>query len=150
MNVIKRVLIFTAVVITAASCTTMNQSLREPSARMEWKKDDFTYSAQVTGEATTTKILGVDWERLFLKKSASTDGKGLSGIPVIGLISPIIGSIGSDGTSGYALYDLLQKNPGYDVVFYPQYETKVVKPIGLGFIYKITTVKATAKLAKIK
>jgi hypothetical protein len=41
-------------------------------------------------------------------------------------------------------------NPGYDVVFYPQYETKVFKPVvGIGFIVTITSVKTTARLGKL-
>lgn len=44
----------------------------------------------------------------------------------------------------------MDNNPGYDVIFYPQYETKVVKNIlGLGFLSKITTVKTTARLGKL-
>ena len=44
----------------------------------------------------------------------------------------------------------MSQNKGYDVVFYPQYETKVQKPaLGIGFITKITTVKTTARLGKL-
>lgn len=42
----------------------------------------------------------------------------------------------------------MNANPGYDVVVYPQYETKIERPIGLG-IFKITTVKVTARLGKL-
>jgi hypothetical protein len=57
----------------------------------------------------------------------------------------------SDKTANYSLYELMTNNPGYDVVFYPQYETKVLKPIlGIGFLTKITTVKTTARLGKLK
>jgi hypothetical protein len=56
-----------------------------------------------------------------------------------------------DKTANYALYELMQKNPGWDVVFYPQFETKIEKPVlGIGFIYKTSTVTTTARLAKIK
>jgi hypothetical protein len=45
----------------------------------------------------------------------------------------------------------MSKNPGYDVVFYPQYEKHVRRPIlGIGFIYKKTTVIAKARLGKLK
>jgi hypothetical protein len=44
---------------------------------------------------------------------------------------------------------LMANNPGYDVVMYPQYVTTKVKPAGIGFFYKITTVKVTARLAKL-
>jgi hypothetical protein len=41
-------------------------------------------------------------------------------------------------------------NPGYDVIFYPQYETIISKPLLLGCIVKITKVKTTARLGKLK
>lgn len=64
---------------------------------------------------------------------------------------PVIGSVMFDKTSNYALFELMSKNEGYDVVFYPQYEIKVLKPIlGIGFLTKITTVKTTARLGKLK
>ena len=44
----------------------------------------------------------------------------------------------------------INANKGNDVILYPQYETKVVKPIGIEFIFKTTTVKATARLGKLK
>ncbi len=45
---------------------------------------------------------------------------------------------------------MIQKNPGYDIVFYPQYEIKKIKPAGLGFFYKKVEVKVTGRLCKIK
>jgi hypothetical protein len=46
---------------------------------------------------------------------------------------------------------MMKNNPGYDVVFYPQYEAIVKRPvIGIGLIYKKITVKATARLGKMK
>jgi hypothetical protein len=63
---------------------------------------------------------------------------------------PVVGNVLGDKTSNYALYELMNNNPGYDVIFYPQYEVKVVKPIiGIGFLTKITTVKTTARLGKL-
>jgi hypothetical protein len=56
---------------------------------------------------------------------------------------PDIGDYIQDQTANYALYNLMQNNEGYDVVFYPQYKTKVQRPIGLG-IYTITAVEVTA------
>jgi len=63
---------------------------------------------------------------------------------------PVVGNMVADKTANYALYELMSGNPGYDVVFYPQYETKVFKPIlGIGFFTTITTVKTTARLGKL-
>jgi hypothetical protein len=68
----------------------------------------------------------------------------LASLPVVG------GFVSGDKTVNYSLYEMMNANPGYDVVFYPTYEIKVVKPIiGLGFILKITHVKSTARLGKL-
>ncbi|MDI9340663.1 MAG: hypothetical protein QM534_08825 [Sediminibacterium sp.] len=147
----KKVLALLAVVmLIASSCTNINKSMREPNMRLNFEKKDFTLSDQVTGEATQTKILGIDFKRLFLKESGSTRSDNVATLLPINLAAiPVIGGFVVDQTSGYALWDMMKKNPGYDVVLYPQFETTIKRPIGLGFIYKITTVKATARLAKL-
>lgn len=137
--------------IFAVSCTNINKSMREPNTRLNLQKSDFTLSDQVIGEASSTKILGIDFARLFMKKSANVNKDGASAGPLgISIASiPVIGGVIIDKTASYALYDIMEKNKGYDVVFYPQYEVTVRRPIGLGFIFKITTVKATARLGKL-
>lgn len=148
-NIFSKLAIFVAVVAALSSCTSINNSMREPFARVEFTKADFTLSNQVSAEATSTKILGIDWERLFMKKTGTVSGGMPSGLINLANL-PVIGTVLTDKTANYALYELMANNAGYDVIFYPQYETKVVKPIALGFIYKKTTVKATARLAKFK
>lgn len=147
----KKVFALLAVVmLIASSCTNINKSMREPNMRLNFEKKDFTLSDQVTGEATQTKILGIDFQRLFLKESGSTKSDNIVAAFPINLASiPVIGGFLVDQASGYALWDMMKKNPGYDVVLYPQFETTIKRPIGLGFIYKVTTVKATARLAKL-
>jgi hypothetical protein len=44
---------------------------------------------------------------------------------------------------------MMKKNPSYDVIFYPQYKTTIKRPIGIGFLYKVITVKATARPGKL-
>lgn len=131
-----------AVFIT--SCST-HRLMREPNVRVELNRNDFTLSEQVSAEATTLKVLGIDWERLFNKKSAdiSKDGKSFT---INFAKIPVIGSVFIDKTGNYALYELMQKNEGYDVVFYPQYE-KVKKRY---ILFSKTTVKVTARLGKMK
>ena len=146
----KSISIFAAILfatIYLSSCTTINKSMREANVRVELSKSDFTLSDQFSAEAKSTKILGIDFSRLFMKKTGDIAGSGAINLASI----PVIGTVVADRTSNYALYDIMTNNPGYDVVFYPQYETKVVKPIlGIGLIYSTTTVKATARLGKLK
>lgn len=143
--------LFVGVAALLSSCTSINRSMREPNTRLNLERKDFTLSDQVTGEATSTKIFGIDFARLFLKESAGTQNDNAMApmLPINIAMIPVIGSFVYDATSGYALYDMMKKNPGYDVVIYPQFETTVKRPIGLGFIYKITTVKTTARLGKL-
>lgn len=143
----KKINIFLALTILAflSSCTMYNKTIREPNIRVELKKSDFTLSDQVTAEAKSTKIFGIDFERLFVQKNGVSQGGSLN----ISLANiPVIGNVVADKTANYALYELMVNNPGYDVIIYPQYETVVERPIGLG-IFRITTVKVTARLGKL-
>ncbi len=141
-------LFIVALAIFGSSCTAYHHSMKEPNARVEFKKEDFSFSNQVSAEAKTTTIIGIDFSRLFTQKTGTIDG-GVMNISIASL--PVVGNFIADKSANYALYELMTANPGYDVIFYPQYETKVVKPIlGIGFLTKITTVKVTAKLAKLK
>lgn len=136
------------VIATLSSCTTLNHSMREPNTRVNLNKSDFTLSDQVTAEATSTKIIGIDFARLFTEKTGVVQGGGAAAISLASI--PVVGNVVADKTANYSLYELMNNNPGYDVVFYPQYETKVLKPIlGIGFLTKITTVKTTARLGKL-
>ncbi len=129
-------------VLFMSSCHTYRHSMREPNAYVEYHADDFILSDQVTGEASVTRVIGIDWAHLFgTKKIANTPDFGTS-IPVIGLKV-------EDGAN-YALYNMMQKNPGYDVVIYPQVEAYRYAPVLGTDIYSKTTYKVTARLGKLK
>lgn len=132
-----------------SSCTSVHKTMREPNARVEFEKSDFEFSEQVTASATSTMILNIDWSRIFKQETAAVEGAGM--IPISLASIPVVGDVVVDKTANYALYELMKANPGYDLVFYPQYTTRIEKPVlGIGFIYKTTTVTTTARLAKIK
>jgi len=137
------------IVVCASGCVTNQKEMREPNSRVDFVKSDFKFSDQLTGEGKDTKILGIDFYRIGHSSdmgSTKTDGGGISWAMI-----PIIGNYLGDESTNYALYDLMTKNPGYDVVFYPQYEKRIHKPfLGIGFIYKKTTVKVVARLGKLK
>ncbi len=151
---IKKGLLFVAVaaMFFVSSCTSTSKMMKEPTSYVELTKNDFEFSEQVTGEAQATYILMIDFDRLFSKKSgeAISDNFAISAasIPVIGNYVGMLDQAGQ--VKSYALYDMMEKNPGYDVVFYPQFEVTTESPIGLPFLISTTKVKATARLAKIK
>lgn len=126
-----------------AGCTSANLVMREPNTRLNLEKTDFTLSDQVSGEATSTQILCINFARIFRNSSGAVNKDGA------GCFASVYGSMYCDPTASYALYNLLKANPGYDVVFYPQYETTVKSPIGICFLFKKTTVKTTARLGKL-
>lgn len=124
-----------AVLALATSCSSTLKSLQEPRSHFEFTANDITVSAPVSGEATVTRVLGIDWARLF----TSTAGFIESNASIIGALL--------NADEYYALYDLLEKNPGYDFVLYPQTTTKTT---GVQGIFTTTQVKVTARLGKLK
>jgi hypothetical protein len=130
-----------------SSCTSVYKSMREPNSRVDFTSKDFTFSEQQSAEAQVTKIIGIDWKRLFKKELGNIEKDQALGISLSSI--PVIGTYLTDRASNYALYNLMQANPGYDVVFYPQYERTVKHPIIIP-IYTKTTVTVKARLAKIK
>lgn len=120
--------------LTLSSCSSIGNSMREPNMIVEFDKSDFELTEAVSAEATTTKVFGVDWGRLF------NNQKGY-----VGFSTSVFGSQPVDNCTRYALYNLMATHPGYDVIFYPQYETNKKNFI----IFSKTTVKTTAKLGKI-
>ena len=143
-------------------CSITSRTMKTPNYHIEFYKTDFDYSPQVSAEATSVKILMIDWKRLFgwetgdlsSDRFQSSQNIAISGNvvanPVIGAVSaviPVLGDYGKGKVSNYALYNLMQENPGYDVVIYPQYEAKkFVVP----FFFSKTKVEVKARLGKIK
>lgn len=146
----KTISAFAILSVFVTSCTTIGHSMKEPNNHIEFVKGDFTLSEQVSAEASSTKILGIDFTRLFKMETGTIEGG--SAIPnpatVIYMV-PVVGTIAKGATANIALYTLMTNNAGYDVVLYPQYETKKVCPLGIPIISK-ETVKVTARLAKLK
>jgi len=150
MKKIKFLFLVLAIASFMTSCTTINKSMREPNTHVEFYKNDFTFSDQVTAEATQTLVFGIDFQRLFKSEGGNLTSQNpiipfLSAIPVIGgttILTP-------KSAEAIALYNLMVANPGYDAVFYPQYEVTEERPIGFRFLYRIKTVKVTARLGKL-
>lgn len=149
--------------ILLTSCSVSNHSMKSPNYHIEFYKSDFEYSKQVTAEATSVRILCIDWKRLFKWNSGEISYEGTKQVrqtisvsgnvysdPIIwgvNALIPVLGEYGKGKVSNYALYQLMNNNPGYDIVIYPQYESKkFIIPI----FYSKRTVKVTARLGKIK
>ncbi len=125
-------------ILLLSSCKTSSIAMREPNVRVELNRDDFVLSEQFSAEVSRTAIFGIDFSRLFRKKVGSITNVS------------VIGKVLKGKTSNYALYKLMEKHPGYDVVFYPQYEITRFNPLGLGLIYQKSTVKVTTRLGQFR
>lgn len=145
MKNVKFLLILGVVAMFMSSCQSYRHTMREPNNHVEFVASDFELSEPVTGEATITRIVYVDWEHTFGTVKVGFTESGLQ-IPIIG---NMMTGMMTDGVN-YALYDLMQKNPGYDVIFYPQVEEHKVAPVLGTDIYSTTTYKVTARLGKLK
>jgi hypothetical protein len=147
-----KIMLGLAVVLMVSSCTLKKNTIKEPNVFVELEKDDFELSKQVSAEAVEKTIINIDWSRLTNKEVGVIEKEGIDfSAPVDIATIPVIGYYVSTPAKNYALYNLLQANPGYDVVFYPQFEIIQKKPIlGIGFFTTTTTVKVTARLGKLK
>lgn len=142
------ILLVVTALLFVTSCTSTNKLMREPNTYVEMNRDDFILSEQFTATASSTRILGVDWSRLFNSRTATVQAGNM---PAISFASvPVIGQVVVDQTANIALFTMMTENPGYDVVYYPQIESTDFRPVGIGLIYKETTVTVTARLAKLK
>jgi hypothetical protein len=140
----KRFMLPLVIAVSAAfaftACTVNSRSLKTPNHHLEFKKEDFEFSKQLTGEATQVKILMIDFARIFQKDLGEFEEGGQLNIPIIGgLIAKQVNML--------ALYNVIKDNPGYDVAFFPQYETSKT---GIPILFTTTKVKVTVRLGKLK
>ena len=112
------------------SCASTYKTMREPNVLVELNSGDYTLSEPVQGEGEVVKVLGIDWAHLFNKKTASVNASVFGGL--------------LSSSESYAVYDMLEKNPGYDFVMYPQ----VTKETKSYVVFSKTLVKVTARLGK--
>lgn len=133
-----------AIMVAASSCTSNMNSIREPFARVNWERKDFQLSQQVMAEATSTKIFGIDFARLFTRNEGEVVTPGA--LPTFASI-PVVGNIITDKTANYALYNLTTTNTGYDVIFYPQFERYRT---GIPIIFTKTKVVVRARMGKLQ
>ena len=123
-------------VVLASSCSTTYRTMREPNVRFELTGHDYILSDEaVTGEASVLYVFGIDWKRIF----SHTDRAEFDA-PIVGLENIV------KGAEQYAIYDLMEKNPGYDFVMYPQV-TKCYKRFPL--IYSRVNVTVKARMGKL-
>lgn len=145
-----KILFFISFYIFISGCTMVNHSI--PTSMIYLS--DLNISDEVWGQAKSTKILGIDFQRIFKRNIESANvGLSTTSIPLfsptgsIGI--PAIQSIGVTviDTESLALNDLLNKNKIYDVLISPKF-SKTTE--GFWPIYWTETVMVKARIGTIK
>ncbi|MFL3027992.1 MAG: hypothetical protein ACJZ1O_06860 [Candidatus Neomarinimicrobiota bacterium] len=144
-----KILFFITILLFVSSCTMVNHSVSTPIIYLS----DLNVSDEVWGQAKSTKVLGIDFQRL-LKRNIESANVGLSttSIPIftVGNIgAPAVQTIGISiiDTESLALNDLLNKNKEYDVLISPKF-SKTTE--GFWPIYWTETVMVKARIGTIK
>ena len=139
------IILLVIVALATSSCSVSKQTFKAPNSQIEFYKADFEYSCQLKAEATTVRVLGINWNKLFNRENGKRNSD-----PIVSGLSPYVPVLGDTGygkVSSYALYTLMHEYPGYDVVIQPNYKTKrFIIPL----IYSKRSVEVTARLGKIK
>lgn len=123
------VLAILAVCLSATSCSSYYRSMKEPNAYIELKAADYTLSEPVTAEVKVTYIFGIDFAHLFVTKAANAG---------------VFGTLLGNSTQSMAIYEVLEANPGWDFIMYPQFKTE---SHGIPF-FETETVTVTCRLGK--
>ena len=116
------------------SCTSLTSTIKNPSNHIEFNKNDFEYSEQVTSKSKVTFFLGIPLKNT--RKSGKFSDGSVSIIDVRTKLNKV---------EDLAIYNLLKENPEYDLVLYPKFDTKTG-----GFLFTTAEVTVTARLAKLK
>lgn len=140
----KKFKVVLAVALTAfimSSCSYRMNGMSNSNAQLNLTSDDVEISEVKEVSSVEKLVLGVDWKRIGKKEVGQVRRKS-SGIPV-----PVIGANSFSRTEAYALYKLLEENPGYDAILYPQFSGQVK-----GFLpfFQKTNLTVKAKLVRVK
>lgn len=127
--------------LAMGSCTSYHRTIADSNSHVEFESKDWTITAPYGAQGEVTRILGVDWARLFKSKTGSIGGAGAFSIPIVGsFVMPT-------SADEYAMYDLLKRYPGYDAIFYPQFKRKTFNFLG---IYVHSTSEVKARLGRLQ
>jgi len=135
--------IFTLILVSFVfiSCATMNNVVPVNNTNVHQAVADLeSVSDYKSASVKVTEILGFDFARLFKTKTAGSSMA--TALPI-----PFVGGLLSKDYQGYALRELLDANPGHDMVLDPHYTVDTLDFLGF---YKTVKITVKARLAKVK
>lgn len=128
------------------ACSYNSSGIHRNNVQYELGRNDMEFSERKSASASQTKIIGIDFGRLFKAESSVFNSAGYTvaegGIPIVGSF------VNPTQVQNYALYNLLSKEgDGYDFILYPKFTEK---SSGIPFIFVKTTATVEARMGKIK
>lgn len=126
-----------AAVLCFQSCTVQQRTMADSNARLNLTTEDFVISEPYGGYGQSIKVLGIDWARLFGYRAGYKTTGSYSIMGFGGQLTPV---------ENYALYDLMQRHPNFDVIIYPGFKKK---QFTIPIFYQKTTVDVTARLGRL-
>ena len=139
------------VLLSTISCTVTTKRIREVDYPLFSKNVPYRFSELQVAQGTQTKILTVDFKRLFSRQIGVIDSPQWT-LPVAVDSSRYLPQRYNAGYSFFgaraydqAVYNLIIQNPEYDVVAQPVFE---VKRFVVPLFYARTTVTLKARLGK--
>ncbi|RYD55562.1 MAG: hypothetical protein EOP56_15725 [Sphingobacteriales bacterium] len=128
---------FLSAVVFLNSCTVRQRSMSDANTRLNLTTKDMTISEPYGGTAEQTKILGIDWSRLFGYKAGYKTSGSYAMMGWGGQLTPV---------ENFAVHDMMERHPNFDAVIYPSFKKKQFTFL---FFYQKTTVDVSARLGKL-
>lgn len=105
----------------ACTSTSINSpGASKPDTKLNFNKADIKVGPAVTGEATHTKLFGINFARLFTSFKGNVD----DGSSVAASSIPVIGGLLAPAACTEATFNALQKAPEADFLMSPRVENK--------------------------
>ena len=145
-NSLSKITLFIAIVatVTLSSCRSSQIGMVNTDTQLQLRTFDLEMTNNRTATATVTRVLGIDFQRLFNVEKANFSRNGYASVYQV----PVMGAEIVTPDQAYALRALVDENNGteYDMVLYPRFSRKTTSFI----VFTTTETTVTAKLAKLK
>ena len=135
--------------LIAPGCTLYSRKGTTQASHVFLEKSDYVLSQRNTAKGVTKIVFGFSTgenDKAAEVTTYSTHGTGGFAIPTGCCLAAAADPVGY--AKSIALYNLLEKNPGYDAVMSPNYKVEIDIPCGIPQLFSTTTVTVTARLIK--
>lgn len=143
-NTLKILGLFLFVAMFFSSCKMTQVGMQNSDTQLQLRPFDLEISDTKTASASVTRVIGIDFSRLFKVDGANFSRNGIAS----GFMVPVLGAEIVSADQQYALRSLIEDHngTGYDMVLYPKFQQKITSFI----VFTKTETTVTARFAKLK